>query len=112
MVEGGSVALGLQSVMREFGIETTIDLNSDASAAVSIASRSGLGKVRHIEVCQLWLQDKVKQGRIKVMKVSGEDNVADTMTKHVGREIMCKHLLDTGQETSNDRHALAPSAER
>ena len=48
MVRGASVALGLQSVPKDFNIDTNIVLNSDASAAIAISNRRGLGKVRHI----------------------------------------------------------------
>ena len=60
MVKGASVELGLQSVLKDFNIDCGITLKSDASAAIAISNRRGLGKVRHIEVCQLWLQDKVR----------------------------------------------------
>jgi hypothetical protein len=36
-----------------------VRLKTDASAAKGIASRKRLGKARHIEVNQLWLQDKL-----------------------------------------------------
>ena len=52
MVKGASVALGLQSVLKDFNIECNIVLKSDASAAIAISNRRGLGKVRYIEVCQ------------------------------------------------------------
>jgi len=53
MVKGASEGLGIQSVLRDFEINVMLTLKSDASAAIAIASRRGLGKVRHIEVCQL-----------------------------------------------------------
>ena len=59
LVKGASVALGIQSIMRDLGIKTTIQLLTDASAAKGIANRMGLGKVRHIEVTQLWLQQNL-----------------------------------------------------
>ncbi len=43
--------------------------------------RSGLGKVRHIE---LWLQEAIAKGRVSVEKVPGKGNLADALTKHVG----------------------------
>ena len=108
MVKGASIGLRLQSVLRDFGVSSEIEVKSDASAAISIASRTGLGKVRHIEVCQLWLQDKVKQGKIAVQKVTTDENVADALTKYVPREVLAKHLEATGQEVGNGRHELAP----
>jgi hypothetical protein len=36
------------------------------------ASRRGDGRVRHIEVRELWLQDRVARGELKVVKVRGD----------------------------------------
>ena len=47
------------SGFHELGIVFQIQVKSDASAAVGIAMRRGLGKVRHIDVSQLWLQEKI-----------------------------------------------------
>ena len=92
----------------DFGSETNVDLKSDANAAIGIATRTGLGKVRPIEVCQFWLQEEVKKGIIKVLKVSTDENVAGSMTKHASREIKNGYMQSTGQVTSNDRHEMAP----
>ena len=82
MVKGASVALGLQSVLKDFNIECSITLKSDASAAIATSNRRGLGKVRRIEVGQLWLQDKVRQGDINVVKVDTHENVADAYEEY------------------------------
>ena len=57
MVKAGGVALGVEPLMRDVGVEDTgsIAIKTDASAAIGIGSRIGIGKVRHIEVNQLWL---------------------------------------------------------
>jgi translation elongation factor EF-4 len=47
-------------------VSGSIEIKSDASAAVGIANRIGVGKVRHIEVNQLRLQDKVHKKEIKI----------------------------------------------
>ena len=111
MVKGASVGLGIQSVLRDFEINVKLTLKSDASAAIAIASRRGLGKVRHIEVCQLWLQEKVRSGEVKVVKVGTDENVADSLTKYVSSEILRKHMRATGQLAREGRHRLAPAAE-
>ena len=61
MVKGASQALGLKSMLGDIGMRTAIKVHikTDASAAIGIASRRGMGKVRHIETNQLWLQEKV-----------------------------------------------------
>ena len=53
MVKSAYVAIGLQSVLRDFQITCSIEVKSGASAASGIANRRGLGKVRHLEVCLL-----------------------------------------------------------
>ena len=56
-------------------------IKTDASVGKSLAARRGLGGIRHIEVNQLWLQEKVNNGTIEVEKVKGETNRADVLTK-------------------------------
>ena len=51
--------MGVQSVISDMGVNYKLQVLTDSSAAKRIASRRGLGKVRHIEVNQLWVQEKV-----------------------------------------------------
>ena len=53
LVRGASQAIGIRSMLYDLGVDTDIDINTDASAAKGIASRKGVGRVRHIEVHQL-----------------------------------------------------------
>ena len=76
-VKGASMAIGIRSMHEEMGIKLRIRVSTDASAAKGIASRRGLGKVRHIEFHQLWVQDKVSNGEIEIRKVDGKVNLAD-----------------------------------
>ena len=50
-----------QAMMGELGEKLGIELKCDTSAAVGMVMRKGLGKVRHIGVTQLWLQEKQLQ---------------------------------------------------
>ena len=111
MVKGASEALGLQAMLNDFNIDCSLVLKSDASAAVAIANRRGFGKVRHIEVCQLWLQDKVRRGDIKIVKVGTHENVADALTKYVSCDGMHMHMRCTSQHLLKGRHELAPATE-
>ena len=70
MVKGASVALGLQSVLKDFNIECSIVLKSDASAAIAISNRRGLGVKFVISKCvNCGFKIKVRRGDIKVVKV-------------------------------------------
>ena len=97
LVKGASAAIGAREMLRDLGVKCGVTAKNDASAAKSIASRLGVGKVRHIEVNQLWLQGKVANGEVAVVKVAGEKNLADALTKPVGGNKMSEHVSKTGE---------------
>ena len=66
-----------------WGVKVKLTLKCDASAAVGIVKRRGLGRIRHIDVTQLWLQEKVSEGTIEIVKVNTKENISDALTKGV-----------------------------
>ena len=48
--------------------------------------RRGLGKLRHIDLTQLWLQEKVAQGELKVIKVKTGENKSDALTTYLNAQ--------------------------
>ena len=56
-------------------MKTTI--NGDSSAVKGILARRGCGKVKHLEVKQLWLQEQVRSGKIEFQKISRKNNLCD-----------------------------------
>ena len=81
-----------QSVLSELGVpvSSVAEAWTDSSAAKSFVSRRGLGKMRHLELRDLWLQREVGQGKVVVKKVLGSENPADAMTKFLN----VQHLQD------------------
>ena len=57
IVKGATISLGLQSCAADLGIDVKVHLHSDASAAIGICRRRGLGKIRHLAVSYLWIQE-------------------------------------------------------
>jgi len=57
------------------------DLLLDSSAARGVLARQGVGKIRHLELKTLWVQDLVKAKKIRVLPVPGEFNLSDIGTK-------------------------------
>ena len=108
VVKGGSIGIGFRSMLEDFGVKVTIRINTDASAAKGIAKRRGLGKVRHIAVNQLWIQDRIAKGDLTISKVNGKENLADILTKHVNSVDIRVHLFKTGQSIQAGRHEIAP----
>ena len=103
--------MGLRSVMKDFGVDLSITIHTDASAAKGIASRRGLGKVRHIEVNQLWVQEKVSTGEITIRKIGTKDNLVDALTKYVEAEVLNRHMQGTNPGIRSGRHSIMPERE-
>ena len=101
--------LGVRSMCAEWRLSdptATSQLWADASAALSIAKRQGAGKMRHINVKSLWLQEKAVQSILAYDKIKGEDNPSDGLTKHVKRELIDKYLKVESLES--DKTGLMP----
>ena len=69
LLKGASQPLGLQSMAMAFGDNLIIGLYSDASAAIAISQRTGLGKLRHIQTQYLCLQERVSSKELSLHKV-------------------------------------------
>ena len=109
IVQGATHGLGMQSLMRDLGIEAEIHIHSDASAAIGMTRRRGVGKVRHIEVKELWVQDMVQSGKVYIHKVEGVNNIADILTKYVNRDKLLEAVYRMGFELRGGRHHLSPT---
>ena len=108
IVKGSAEALGLQSFAQDLGMDVKVQVHADSSAAIGICRRSGIGKVRHLAVGQLWIQEKVRSGEIAMYKVAGPENPADTLTKFVPRETADQHLRTMGLTREHGRAEPAP----
>ena len=95
MVDAVLKAKWLTTVSQEMGMGTKMSqiiLGTDSSAARSFACRRGLGRMRHIEIRDLWLQKEVLKGLVKVAQIPGESNPADLMTKYLGVDTVTERL--------------------
>ena len=99
--------LGVRSMGQEwemFQANLPSQCYADASAALSIAKRQGAGKMRHINVKSLWLQEKQLQSVLQYEKIKGEENPADGLTKHVRQELAARYA-DTVHMKLDDTRA-------
>ena len=84
-----------------------IGVYTDASNAIGIVQRKGAGKVRHIDVGMLWIQQHCRSGAVDVKKVAGKSNPADIFTKGVPAEVMWGHMRAIGFESREGRSEAA-----
>ena len=109
IVKGASQSMGLQSLLRDLHLNTRIRVLTDATTGKSIASRRGLGRVRHIDVANLWAPEKIANDVIELSKIKNVYNPSDLLTKHLSQlEVArCMEFLDCYYGTG--RSTLAPT---
>ena len=103
LLKGAAQSLGLRSMAHDFGDEPGIGLFSDASAAIAISQRNGLGKLRHIQTQFLWLQERVALKELSLSKVLGTANPADMLTKPLAQSELEKYLTYSGFSARSGR---------
>ena len=108
IAKGASQGLGMRSIGRDLGFEFAITVFTDASAALGIVRRRGLGRIRHLDVTDLWLQDQCRNTEIDVQKIPGTENMADILTKNAARHLMNKHLANMNLSPESGRAEAAP----
>ena len=85
------------------------DSQSDAVAAIGIVKRQGLGRVRHLAVADLWVQQRAKGGEVSYAKLDGKRNTSDMMTKAVEKEVIMRHMQSLGLQFRSGRHEATPA---
>ena len=111
LAKGASVALGIAGMSADLGEQFLVDVKTDASAAKGIAMRIGLGKIRHLETTQLWLQEKVANGIVTIEKIKGTENPADAMTKYLSGPSLAEHCNGLAMSRTNAKQAAGISTQ-
>ena len=92
LVMAASEALGIRVMAADFEVELETCMSVDASAAIGIARKKGLGKIRRIETQALWVQDVMHSKCLNLEHVPGKDNPSGVQTKYLDAASMEKHL--------------------
>lgn len=78
-------------------LEKGIILSTDSTAASGTAHRWGAGRIKHLELRQLWIQQYVSTGKLKVHKVRRAANPSDTLTHAYGPDVVEQFRFAFGQ---------------
>ena len=108
IVRGASQALGFQSMAADLGFITNVHIKTDASAAIGICRRRGLGKIRHLAVSDLWIQERLRNQDFTLEEVQGADNPADALTKHIDRPTLLRLMPRMSLQHEAGRATSAP----
>ena len=109
---GDSLAqpLGLQSIARDLGMTWQIDMYTDATAAIGIARRRGMGRIRHLDVTDLWIQEIFNYKLAYLHKALGAEHPADIFTEYTDRAIINMALAKMNMHFIDGRSDVVPAA--
>ena len=103
-----SAVLGANRLMFDLGVQLDAPLLlMDATGGIGIASRRGLGPVKHLATASLWLQAVVFRRELELGKVGTEENVADAGTKALAGPALRRHVEAMGYERREGRSGIA-----
>ena len=87
-----SEGLALRNISVEMGLEAELELLTDSSAAKGIVMRNGAGRVKHLDIKSLWIQEREARGDLRVKKVPRLANWSDLLTHHWSEQEGRRHL--------------------
>ena len=81
---GSATGRGLQckAYLTETERPCELDVYSDSSAGRGMCQRTGVGKVRHLELRFLWIQERLRLKAFRLNKETTEEMTADILTKY------------------------------
>ena len=106
--KASATAIGLKSLLDDLGVHLEIKVFTDATTGKAMAVRRGLGKVRHIAVNELWIQERVHLGDLRIIKIKNKFNPADLMTKHLSQAEIVQILEHLNHLHAEGRSDNAP----
>ncbi len=110
MVRAAANGLGYLSLLADLGIRLRLRVWTDSTASQGMCGRQGLGKVRHLDVQELWVQQRVRNRDFDLFKIKGEENPGDLFTKAGLAESRITELLRLlNCEYRDGRAAAAPA---
>ena len=92
LCKAASEGLAAANMARELYMPMTLRLLTDSSAARGIVQRAGCGKVKHLDVKSLWLQEREASGDLETVKIPRLENMADLLTHHYSEPEANLHL--------------------
>ncbi len=97
MHQGVLEALAARSLLSEvLGEEFKIVVHPDSTAARAMALRSGPGRVKHVELKMMFIQELVKAKIVEVRKIGTLHDPADLLAKPVDQTTLERLLWSTG----------------
>ena len=112
LVKATCEGIGIAAMMADWGEELGQIVYADANAALGVVRRRGAGKLRHVNVGMLWVQEKAHDEVIAYKKVEGPQNPSDLMTKYNSLKDLKEHCKKIKLEERAGRAAKSVELSR
>jgi hypothetical protein len=103
LVKCSCEVIGLTQLAADWGMEVEGNIYVDSSAALGVVNRRGAGKLRHVRVGQLWVQEKNEEGELCYRKIKGTENPADLLTKSLMSADVQRYMEALGYQARSGR---------
>ena len=97
-VKGMSEGIGVYELISEICKcdNPNIPLMTDSSVAKGTITRHGSGRIKHVTIKQLWIQEALKVYGVSIIKIPRSENFADLLTHQCNRTDYDEHLSKVG----------------
>ena len=75
-MRGAAVGMGLRSMVGDLGLEMTLRVHTDSDACRGTCKRTGLGRLKHVQVEHLCIQEALRNRPIDLVRINGTENPA------------------------------------
>ena len=108
LVSTASEALGIVAMTEDFGDRTEAYLYADASAAIGVANREGLGRIRHLDTQVALAKTCSPEASARFGKGASHRETIGPYDKARGSKLLGEHVRSMGGECVAGRAELAP----
>jgi len=103
LTTGLSEGLGLLGLMSGCLLPASLTILTDSNAGRQTCHRTGVGRVKHLDIRYLTVQLLLRQKQFELQRVPGVDNPSDLLTKNVSRQVLERlrsglHLVPVDRE--------------
>ena len=102
LCKAASEGLAATNMATELYMPLPLRLFTDSSAARGIVQRAGCGKVKHLDVKSLWIQEREARGDLSTVKIPRLQNCSDLLTHHYTETEAETHLTRMSVERRRD----------
>ena len=103
LVKATCEGIGVTAMLEDWGHHMGQVVYADANAALGVVKRKGAGKLRHINIGMLWVQEKAAEEKVAFRKIDGTKNPADLMTKNLNQQTLSEHCEKLNLEERTGR---------